>query len=95
VHERDAGVEPGGELGPQWRGKRRRGARIGLGRGKRLVGHKLRLHDHRGLSLQGLDLVEEGGDGTLGQGDEAHRGDAHRASGRRHPLELAAEDSGS
>ena len=59
------------ELRAQGRGQRRPGARVLAGLRERLVGHQLGLHDKRGRAAQRLDLVEDGGDCPLGEGDEA------------------------
>ncbi len=53
------GVMRAKELGLQRRRERRRGAGIGLGDRQLLVGDELRLHDHRCLTVERLDLVED------------------------------------
>ena len=69
----------------------RRGAGIVAQVGQGLVGHQLGLDDHPQGLVQGLDLVEDGGHGPLGEGDEPGRRDAHAASGRGPPAHLAHE----
>ena len=78
-----------GLVGQQRRLERGSGAWIG-GAGRRgLVRHETGLHDHAQRSLERLDLVEDGGHGSLHEGDEPRGGHSHRGAGRRPPLHAA------
>ncbi len=78
-------------LGHQRGGERGRSARVLGGHGDRLVGHQLALHDDAHVRLERLDLEADRGDRALGERHEPRRLHAHRAAGRRPPLDLSGQ----
>ncbi len=72
----------------------RRRTRICLLLRHRFVRHEFRLEYHVRRSVQRLHRVVDRPDGALGERHQPGGGEAHRATGRRTPLDLAAQYPG-